>query len=201
MAGAPIGLRRGTSTKPIGRRCRSPVRTAAGRGAVHPMRPTRARTPSGAPHPHRHAIPRRVARRSGERRAAAPASPSRAATSSSGSAGCSRARRVGVSACGGFNSTSSSNSTPSSAFPSIRHSTRRTGAPNTRCVPPWSRARCVAAEPNRPRRRQPARAHHRAPHYRSTRPRCHSRACLDPHRAEAVRAAEPPRDPCRTLTR
>ena len=97
------------------------------------------------------------------RRAIAPArsrrtaSPSRAATTSSGSAGCSqrtpsrRLARPPVSS-----STSSSNSTPSSAFSSTRRSTRPTGAPNRPCGPPSSPARCAAAAiaPPAARRRQ-----------------------------------------------
>jgi hypothetical protein len=51
---------------------------------------------------------------------------------------------VAVSRSGAFNSTSSWNSTPSSAFSLTRPSTRPIGGPNTRCAPRWSPARCAA---------------------------------------------------------
>ena len=64
------------------------------------------------------------------------ASPSRAASTSRGSAACSRARRVASVASRCFTTISRPNSTPSSASSSTPRSTPPTGAPSTRCGRP-----------------------------------------------------------------
>ena len=176
------------SAAPLSRSCCSTIRSS--RLSPRSKRSCRPRSPRGMRY-HAGTIsdarPRRRAR----------------AAISSGSAACSRARRVDTLPRATVSGrTSSSSLTRSSASSLIRRSMPPIGAPNTRCAPPSSLGRCVAAATAPPAARRPQQvlasvlrtAHQRG--LDTTDLLVHAASRPDAHRPRRVAATS-----CGTLTR